>query len=112
MDDAEELDLAYITLYSRFIGWLEPYSEGQHDNDALKVYRVFAGTDTASELFEAYAAGVKQGITEERERITALADAGKEKAQPAAVHKVKSPQGADRLEELFETLKEANGITA
>ena len=64
MDDRIELDLAYIVLYGKFIKWLEPYSEGQHNDDALMVYNVFAGTQDGSGLFEAYAAGMKQGLQE------------------------------------------------
>lgn len=60
IDDEIELDLAYISAYKRFIAWLEPYVEGQHDAAARNVYRVFASTEQGEGLFEAFCAGMKR----------------------------------------------------
>ena len=111
MKDEIELDLAYIALYGKFMKWLEPYSEGQHDEAALQVYEVFAGTQTGQGLFEAYAAGMKQGLIEGKAEQTSTAAPDqktdqKPKATPPQI------QTADPLGALFQNLKEANGITA
>ena len=107
MDDKIELNLAYITLYGKFIKWLEPYSEGQHDEAALQVYNVIAGTTTGQGLFEAYAAGMKQGLEEGKAgQINTPAADQKTKTKPKQI------QTGDPLGALFQDLKEANGITA
>jgi len=110
MKDETELDLAYIALYGKFMKWLEPYSEGQHDEAALQVYNVFAGTQTGQGLFEAYAAGMKQGLAEGKAgQITPAAPEEKTEQKPKAQQ---IQQTADPLGALFQNLKEANGITA
>ena len=115
MNDETELNLAYIVLYGKFIKWLEPYSEGQHDSDALTVYSVLAGTQDGSGLFEAYAAGMKQGLQEGKQDTIPQA-AEEEAPKPEPLPKKKKTPGtapqADALGSLFQTLKEANGITA
>lgn len=112
--DEIELNIAYIVLYGKFMKWLEPYSEGQRDKDALQVYSVLAGTQTGEGLFEAYAAGMKQGLLE----ASGATDQQEAEPTPAAEDKTKKTpypipaQPADALGELFQNLKEANGITA
>ena len=114
MNEGIELNLAYIVLYSKFMKWLEPYSEGQHDEDALTVYSVFAGTPNGSGLFEAYAAGMKQGLQEGKQDTIPEEETAAPKPEPLPEKKKTADtiRPADELGALFQTLKEANGITA
>ena len=61
MDETITLDLAYIALYGRFIHWLSLYADGDTDPAAGAVYDTLANTADGAGLFQAYAAGYKDG---------------------------------------------------